>query len=384
MSEDNKIVELPLSENEVAVSEIVETDKMKALSEKINETDKQLQELKSDESKLLSEDMIVQENEWLKSRIEEERLTETRIREELFEKQKLLENRRKEQSEDITQLRQMQLFNKLHEDEQRDMVYAVHGISVDKEEGMREYKNALYQGAQITLFIVGLVLCASTAVIYGLSSGILLSIVALLASQTALLPREENGKILNGLFGKILRVLSFVPVIMMASLIICKELNLFPIENLIFVAGVTAVTLSLIGSIAYYLRNPYRRIRRAAKEAKSDIKVLKRSAAKTVKKNQKLRAKLEAKLKHDKDKQDNRLNRLKEKEEMKFARRKRLEEARAEKLKLKLEKEAERREKNVEINAIREENKKKRKELASQKIVDFKNRFISNDNKKVN
>jgi|GEM_PF-7128759 len=369
MEDNNVIVEVPFGDNDG--NNIPESDRIKELTDKLEQTEKRLEELRSSDSRLMTEDMVIQENEWLQNRLEAQRLAENLQREELFEKQKLLDSRRKEQSESLAQAKQMQLYNKMHDEEQRDIVYALNGISVDKEEGMQEYGNALYQGAMIAIFLVNIALALYAAFIFGFASVEFLAFAALMAAQITLLPKERHGKIKNGIGSHIKKLLSFLPTITMALILVVEEKGLLPLNVVLFATGIGVLVLSALGAASYYIRNPYRLSRRSVHEARAEVKSLKKSAAKTVKKNHKFREKLEAKLVKDKDKQENRLKALREREELKYIKAKRREEEKAEKLKIKLEKEAEWRTKNKEISEIRESNRSKRKELVSQKIVDL-------------
>lgn len=367
---------------EIESVEETQSDAVKQLTKDLDETTAKLQEINDYESQFLNEDLIVQEREWLQRKIEESRKAEDKEREELFEKQKILNEMRRDQNEYFAQSKEMQTYNKMHEEEQRDLVYALHGVSVDKYEGMKEYKNALYQGAQISLSIINLGLCVAAAFMFGYASVIFITFVALFASQITLLPREHHGKLNNSLYSIVSKILSFMSTPFMAAVLICEYTGIFDVDLMIGICASAVIVFSLFGCLDYYVRNPYREARSQCRAAKNDLKKLKINAVKTVKKNQKLRVKLENKLLKRKEKQESKLDKLKEKEELKFNKSKSREEEKAEKIRVKLEKEKERKDKYEEILAIKKENRNKRKELINLKIIDFKEKLEKIKNKK--
>lgn len=354
-----------MQKNDTNVIEMVPADvedsKMKELCASIEETDKKLEELNSFD-KRMGEDALVQEQEWLSARMEEQRREEAIIREELIEKQKILEERRRERSESYSQNRQLQIYNQMHEEEQKEFVYSLHGISLDKEQGMREYKNALYQGAQIILFFADIIIGMIAVSLHGLTSPVCLACIALLAAQVTLLPREHKGKLGRNIYSYISMVLSFLPTPGMALVLISDQLGLFDFELVLLVSTIGSLFLCAFGALDYFMRNPYRDSWLPARAARAEVKTLKRAASRNVKKNQKERTRSISKL-----------TRAKEKAE-----------AEALRLSLKIEKEQERKAKITELRELNEANRAKRKELRLQKKTEIKTMIDSFINKKAN
>lgn len=354
------------------------SEKIEDLEDEVNETNKELEELQSIDSKLENEDVVVQEKNWLEERAREQRKAEDTYREELFEKQKLLEQKRREMSESFAQNKQMKVYNQMHDEEQNDLIYELHGVSVDMIDGMREYKNALFQGAILILLLTGMVICAYMGFLYGMRSELFHACIALFACNIALLPRESFGKIQGGLYNGICKFLCVLPTPVMASLIFIKStyptIYVYAMEWF----GVAVGVICLIGALGYCLRNPYRSMRHAVRAANADIKDLKKTASKTVKKNKKTRAKLESKLLKKKEKQEDKLERLKLKEQGRIDKLKKKEEEKSRKLAARLQIENEKKERAEELAEARRVNREKYKELYGQKVSNFKMKFMRN------
>lgn len=347
--------------------------KIDILSESVKETNTLLENLASTEDRLANEDIIVQEKNWLEERTRQQREAEDTYRKELIEKQKLLDERRKTQADNFYDNKKLQYYNRMHEAEQTELIYSLHGISSDKVEGMREYKNALFQGAAVMLFFTGLALSVYSYFKFGVESSTFLILIALLATQTALLPKSYEVK--AGIYGRICRILSLLPTPLMGLIVASNSLHFLPGILMLEIASAMALTLCFIGAFGFYVRNPYRKTRGLLRKASLDIKDIKKTASKTVKKNIKLRKKLELKLQKKKDKQESQLERLKAKEKNKLDKKKRLEEEKAGKLALKLELQKEKHERMEELLEVKRLNKEKSKELRNDKIIVFKERI---------
>lgn len=386
----DELVEDDSIDNEEVVEAIAETeaeeakktsysDKIEDLSSEVEATNKELEELKSLDTRLETEDIVVQEKNWLEERTREQRLAEDRYREELFEKQKMLEEKRKTQTEAFAQNKQMKVYNQMHEEEQNELIYSLHGVSSDMIEGMREYKNALFQGAAVILLLTGVAICGVTGYMYGMKSDIFLACVALLAVNTTLLPRENFGKIQGGLYNRLSKFLFIIPAPVMGALLVTRSVWPEIYGMAMNWLGIGVVALCMFGALGFCLRNPYRSMKKMVRAAKSDIKDLKRTASKTVKKNIKARAKLESKLLKRKEKQENKLDYLKRKEQDKIEKIKKKEEEKSQKLAAKILIEKEKQARREEIAETRKANREKNKELYGQKIASFKARFKKSD-----
>lgn len=309
-------------------------------------------ENKESMEKLISEDVMIQEGNWLEEAANKQREAEDKYREELIEKQKILEEKRREQASTIYGNKQLAFYNEMHEREQTDLIYSLNGLSNDKIEGMKEYKNALYQGAQIILFLTGVALLVYEYVALGLYSEIFLMSLALFATQIALMPKGKS----EGVLDKVCKVLGILPVPAMGVLLASTSLAYIPQTMVMEIEAIAIVALSLVASLSLFIRNPYRSARGQMHKANAELKELKKSAVKAVKHNTKARQKLEAK--------------------------QRKEEEKAKKVALKLELEEERRKKSEELLEAKRATREKYKELYSEKIINFKERLLGVGKKK--
>lgn len=348
-----------------------EEEKVKKLEEDLEHTTRELEEIQSSENHFQNEDLMVQEKHWMEERARKERESEDLVRKELFEKQKLIEQMRREQAEKFVQNKQMTLYNHLHEEEQKEQIYALHGITTDKVEGMVEYKNAVYQGAVFSMFMMALALCAYIGYIEGVDTKIFFAMLALAGAESTVLLHERDGKLQGGLYGIVCKLFGVLTTPVMLFLYTVYELRFIDMSVTLCGCAVYAILMYLVGSADFFLRNPYRGTKRAAREARMEMKNMKRTAAKNVKKNQKLREKMENKLIKKKENQERKLEEAKLKEKQK-----------TERLIKKLEMQKQKQAEYEAVATIRRENKAKRAELRNQKLVAFKTRVADWTNKK--
>ena len=339
-------------------------DNTAELEEKLADISSQLQDIQSLRSQLENEDLIVQEKNWLEERTLMLREQEDIERQELFEKQKLLEERRRQQAENMAQNKQMRLYNQMHEQEQAEQIYALHGISLDKVEGMVEYGNAVYQGAVFSMFLMALALCAYIGYIEGIDTSIFFAMLALTGAESTVLLHERDGRLQSGLYGAICKLFGLLTTPLMLFLYAVYELEFMDLTLAIYICAVYAIVMYIIGSADFFLRNPYRGTGRASRAARAEIKELKRSAAKTVKKNRKARMSLE-----------NKLIRKQEKQAKKLEDARRREQEYSEKLEKKMVADKLKQQQYEELAEIRRKNREQRAQLRDQKVVDFKARF---------
>lgn len=352
-------------------SEHEESKKIEKLEIELQDTNKELEELQSRDSQLQNEDLMVQERHWMEERARKERESEDLVRKELFEKQRIIEQMRREQAEKFVQNKQMNLYNQLHEDEQREQIYALHGITADKVEGMTEYKNAVYQGAVFSMFMMALALCAYIGYIEGVDTKIFFAMLALAGAESTVLLHERDGKLQSGLYGIVCKLFGVLTTPVMLFLYTVYELEFIDMSITLLGCAAYALIMYLVGSADFFLRNPYRGTGRAAREARLEMKDMKRTAAKNVKKNQKVREKMEAKLIKKREAQERKLEELKLREKQK-----------AEKLTKKLELQRQKQTEYEAVAAIRRENREKKNQLRNEKVVAIRTRIADWTNRK--
>ena len=207
----------------------------------------------------------IQRAEWIHEQVKLQREAEDEAWEKIMEEQKLLTERRRSIDADINSNRELKRYHEDCMEDITDQVYSLHGISVDKLEGIKEYKNALFRGEAFIVFCISVIMAAIVAYAYGPTSQLCLNI------------------------------LFFIPLILIAAEMIGYKLYPQYLEYVTMAGEALALLLMMIGTVGYFVHNPYRKDRKNIKAAKSDLKELHKVAKKSVKKNKKSRIKSEAK-----------------------------------------------------------------------------------------
>lgn len=322
------------------------------------ESAKEQQNASAERQKVLGEESIrVQRAAWVDEQVKIQRDIEDNVRETMLEEQRLLNERNKSIESDMERNRELRRYNDDCADALNAQVYALHGLTQDKMQGMREYRNAYYQGCALILFILSMALTVLSGYMYGITAPITLFMLSAAGLEGALLSQEgKRGKLLDFLC----RIM-YLPIFpAMLVLYICYVQNMPIYSELMSVYAIVAFAALIIGTGAYFVYNPYHGEKSCVRAAKSDLKELEQIARKAVKKNRKNRKKQEA-----------RLSKLEKREEEKFLKKKRKEEAKQARLKKREELREERLKKNAEINAVRKENRTKRIELRKKQLSDF-------------
>ncbi len=250
------------------------------------------------------ESMRVQKAMWVKEQFEEQRKKEDEMVARMFEEQRMLNEQARAMTEDMSENRQLKRYHENCLEDLNEQVYALHGISMDKLEGMKQYKNARYQGLTIALFLMSAVLLGVCAWAHGLISDITLFMLAGLGVEGALLSQDgRRGKVLDF----ICRILYVIPFPVMLVAFVCFEMDM-NLYKLIMEAGVFAgVGFLVVGTIAFFLHNPYRMEQKKVRAAEADLKFLEKIAKKNVRKNEKVRLKEEARQARLEEKEEKRL-----------------------------------------------------------------------------
>lgn len=240
----------------------------------------------------IKESLRVQKSQWIKEQIKRQREAEDAILEQMIEEQKVIDGLNSDINENLDRTRESRKFNQEFQEKINSQIYEMNGITEDKLKGMREYKNAYYQGCAFSLFLLSVVMIAICGVLHGFESQICLFMIACTGVEGALLAQDKwRNKLVNALC-KLLYLLVF-PVMMV--IFVCYELK-YPEYKLFlpyFAMGIVVVLI--IGTAAFFLYDPYKQDKKRVRSAKDYIADVEKIAKKQVKKNQKLRAKEEKK-----------------------------------------------------------------------------------------
>lgn len=260
-----------------------ETDTRSNISENTKDTGQSV-DLEIEEPVVIPEESErIQRAEWIHEQVKLQRRMEDEAWEKLMEEQKLLTERRRSIDEDIDRNRELKRYHEGCMEDITDQVYSLHGISADKLEGMKEYKNALFRGEAFIVFAISVIMAALAAYAYGPTSQICLFMLVCIGTEGALLSQKRKN------------ILFFIPLLMIAAVMISYKLYPEYLAYVIMAGEAIALLLVIVSTAGYFMHNPYRKDKKNIRAAKSDLKELHKVARKSVKKNQKNRVKLEAK-----------------------------------------------------------------------------------------
>ena len=235
----------------------------------------------TEEKANLKESLRIQKSQWIKEQIKRQREAEDAVLEQMIEEQRVIDGLNSDINENLDRTRESRKFNQEFQEKINTQIYEMNGITEDKLKGMREYKNAYYQGCAFSLFLLSVVMIGICGVLHGFESQICLFMIACTGVEGALLAQDKWRNKLVNILCKLLYLMVF-PVMMV--IFVCYELK-YPEYDLFLI----------IGTAAFFFYDPYKQDKKRVKNAKDYISEVEKIAKKQVKKNQKLRAKEEKK-----------------------------------------------------------------------------------------
>ena len=320
--------------NEIVLQTIQNENSIEAEKEQsaIEQIEKEIKEFH--EVEVREESIRVQKAKWVREQVEKQREIEDATREQIEQEQKLLNDMKRSTEEHLERTKELRQFNEDTRAQMRHQVYELNGITEDKLQGMKENKNAYYQGMALAFFVLSIVLVGLSAFLHGFDSQICLFLVAFTGIQGALLSQEsKRGKIMESIC-RFLYILMFPT---MLVIFVCYELQFPQYELLLPYFVMVGCVVLVLGTIAYFAYNPYRSEKKKLRSVKEDLKEIEDEAEKAVRRNQRRRKRQEArlarKLKREqkrvewkKERDAKRAERKKKQEITRFARKKRWEE----------------------------------------------------------
>lgn len=301
--------------------EVIEEKQERITVEAIQE---EIQELK--ESEVQEESIRVQKAKWVREQVEKQREIEDATRERIEQEQKILDEMKRSTEEHLERTKELRQFNEDTRAQMRQQVYEINGITEDKLQGMAEYKNAYYQGMSFAFFILSVALIVVSGLLHGFDSQICLFMVAFTGIEGALLSQEsKRGKFLD-------RICRFLYVLMFPAMLVifvCYELEFEQYSMLLPYFIIAGCVILLLGTLAYFTYNPYRKERKKLRSVKDDLKEIEDEAEKAVKRNQKRRKREEARLAKKLKREQKRLEKKQERDVKKQERKAKQEEIKA-------------------------------------------------------
>lgn len=267
----------------------------------------------TEEKANLKESLRIQKSQWIKEQIKRQREAEDAVLEQMIEEQRVIDGLNSDINENLDRTRESRKFNQEFQEKINTQIYEMNGITEDKLKGMREYKNAYYQGCAFSLFLLSVVMIGICGVLHGFESQICLFMIACTGVERALLAQDKWRNKLVNILCKLLYLMVF-PVMMV--IFVCYELK-YPEYDLFlpyFAMGIVVVLI--IGTAAFFFYDPYKQDKKRVKNAKDYISEVEKIAKKQVKKNQKLRAKEEKKNQKIQLREEKKNQKLQQREEM--------------------------------------------------------------------
>lgn len=252
-------------------------------------------------TKSVKESMRVQKTEYIRQQMRKRQENEDALMVQLLEEQRVIDGLQKKINENLEQTEASSQYNKEFKESMNAQIYALHGISEDKLEGMREYKHAYYQGSAFSLFLLSAALIILCGALHGFQSEICVFMLAYTGIEGALLAQEQKRRKAAGFLCKLLYLLMF-PVMM--TMFVCYELEYPEYDTFMPYATVAGIVVLIFATISYFLYNPYQNMRRNVREAKNHIVDIEKTARKEVRKNEKTRIKEEKKAGRQQKKED--------------------------------------------------------------------------------
>ena len=88
----------------------------------------------------------------------------------MIEEQRVIDGLNSDINENLDRTRESRKFNQEFQEKINTQIYEMNGITEDKLKGMREYKNAYYQGCAFSLFLLSVVMIGICGVLHGFES----------------------------------------------------------------------------------------------------------------------------------------------------------------------------------------------------------------------
>ena len=262
-------------------------------------------------TKEIKESPRIQKTEYIRQQMLKRREKEDELMAQLLQEQNVIDTFRDQISDGLRQTDELSRYNLELKENMTEQIYSLHGISMDKLEGMREYKNAMRRGCNIILFLLSVSLTVLCGVLYGFQSELCLLMLACIGVEGAILAIDRSDYPVISFLCRIIYILIFPA---MLGMFICYELEMSAYELILPYASIAGIIILVISALPYFLYNPYRKVKKKLWDAKAQIKEVEKAARKEVDKNQKIREKEEKKEQIRQQKEDRAAQRASQKQ----------------------------------------------------------------------
>lgn len=264
----------------------------------------------------VKESLRVQKTEYIRQQMRKRQEQEDALMAQLLQEQRIIDGLQEKINENLEQTEESSKYNKEFRESMNAQIYALHGVSEDKLEGMREYKNAYYQGCAFSLFLLSAALIILCGILHGFQSEICIFMLAYTGIEGALLAQENKRLKFIDWLCKLLYLLMFPAMMVM---FVCYELGYTEYGLFMPYATIAGISILILATISYFLYNPYRSVKKKIRDAKEHIEDIEKTAKKEVRKNEKKRAKEESKLHRQLKREDKQQERQLRRDNRKFS-----------------------------------------------------------------
>ena len=174
----------------------------------------------------------------------------------------------------VSASRSTQRFYDNCREDMREQIYAAHGLSADRVEGMEEFRSGRFRGLAASAMLAALGMTIAAAILYGMTSYVTLSGLAAMGVEGSLLNAERRA--VPAWIRGLCRHFIMIPLAGYLAILICSRDQLLAAQVLVIVFGSIGAVLILFGTGTYLLDNPYRRYRRQWKDARRELKEIHR------------------------------------------------------------------------------------------------------------
>lgn len=248
------------------------------------------EDVKLPEVELMKENLRVKKTTYIKEQMERQRAAEDARLKQLLQEQEIIDSLRKSTDDSMWQTEETRKYSREFQEHLNMQIYKAHGITGDALTGMREYRNALHRGAAAVLFFLSLMLTVLCGVLHGFGSKVCLLMFAYTAVEGALAGKRQKP-VLSAIC-KVLYILIFPSMMVM---FVCYELGYNAYEIFLPYAVILGGFVTVLGTISYFLHDPYRLEKKRIQDARSQIRDIEKAAGKEIRKEQKVRKKEEKK-----------------------------------------------------------------------------------------
>lgn len=250
----------------------------------MEDTKREAEQKNLPEEKYVKESMRIQKTEYVRQQMRKRKEAEDALLLKLMEEQRVIDSLQEEIRENLEQTEESSKYNQELKENINAQIYALHGISEDKLEGMREYRRAYYRGCACAMFFLSAALVIFCGMLHGFQSEICMFMLSFTGMEGALLAQEKRRFRVFDLFFRLLYLLIF-PV--MLAMFVCYELKYPEYGRFLPYLVIASVVILILAAASFFFYNPYRGAGKKARDARDHIEDIEKSARKEVRKNKK-------------------------------------------------------------------------------------------------